>query len=120
MRQTKRRLRVALAQAAVHFVEADEIEPGTAQVFDHAGEETRRHLEQPVGLELVGPPRAHVMQGQDRPDPAQHRAQRAVGAGEIQRLQPAANDRLLQSGHGRSPYRCQDYPNLLLIILCQG
>ena len=45
---------VAFGQAAVHLVEADEVEARAAQVADHVVEKARRHFEQPVRLEPVG------------------------------------------------------------------
>src|SRR6266446_5640862 len=44
-------LKVALDEATMHLVEADEIEPCLAQIAYHVFEEARRHFEQPVGLE---------------------------------------------------------------------
>jgi hypothetical protein len=43
-----------------------------------------------------------MMQRQDRANAFDKRPQRDVRAGKIQRLQTAANDRLSQTGHGRS------------------
>ena len=39
----------------MHLVEADEVEAAAAQIAHHTLEEFRRHLEQAVGLEAVGP-----------------------------------------------------------------
>ena len=64
---------VALHQAPMHLVEADEIEPRAPQIAQHVLEEIRRHLEQPVGLEPVGPRRPHVVQREDRPYAADER-----------------------------------------------
>ena len=68
---------IALAQAAMHLVEADQVQIGTAQILDHAGEEARRDLKQAIGLEAVGPRRAHMVQGQDRADAARRKASSA-------------------------------------------
>ena len=90
---------IALGHAAVHLVEADDVDARAAQELDHAGEEARRDFQEPIGLEAIGPRRAHMMQRQDRADPADQRLQRDMGAAEIQRLQAAADDGLLQASH---------------------
>ena len=91
---------IAFRHAAVHFVEADEVEAGAAQQLDDAGEKPRRDLEQPIGLEAAGPRRADVVQGQNDADAADERLQRRVGAGKIQRFKRAADDGLSEPGHG--------------------
>ena len=63
-------------------------------------EKARRDLEQAIGLEAVGPRRAHVVQGQNDADAADQRLQRRVRAGKIQRFKPAADDGLPEPGHG--------------------
>ena len=90
---------IAFRQAAVHFVEADEVEAGAAQQRDDAGQKPRRDLEQPIGLEAAGPRRADVVQGQNDADAADQWLQRRVGAGKIQRFKPAADDGLSEPGH---------------------
>jgi hypothetical protein len=92
-------LEIALRHAAVHLVEADEVDVGAAQKLDHAGEEARRDLEQAIGLEAVRPRRADVMKRQNDADPADQRFQGGVRAAEIERLQSAADDRLPEPGH---------------------
>ena len=55
-------------QAAVHFVEADEVEVRAVQVAHHVLEKARRHFQQSVRLKPVGPRRTHVMKREDRAD----------------------------------------------------
>src|SRR6266478_1233383 len=88
---------IARAEPAMHLVERDELDAGTANGFDRRFQEPGRDLPQPVRLEAVAAARAHVMQGQDRADPADERAQPAMAARKIQRFEPRADDGLLQS-----------------------
>src|SRR6266566_5113416 len=71
---------IARAEPAMHLVERDELDAGTANGFDRRFQEPGRDLQQPVRLEAVVAARAHVMQGQDRADPADERAQPAMAA----------------------------------------
>ena len=87
-------LEVAGDEAAVHLVERDDIDAGALELAQQPLEELRRHLQQPVGLEGVAARRAHVMHGQDGADAADQRPQQMVQAAEIERFQPAADDRL--------------------------
>jgi hypothetical protein len=91
--------KIALDQAPVHLVEADDIEPGAAQVGDDAAEKARRDFEQPIGLEAARPRRPHVMERQNGPDAAEQRLEHAMRAGEIQRFQPAADDCRFECPH---------------------
>ncbi len=95
-------LEIVLGQAPVHLVEADDIDARAAQQFHHPGEKARRDLKQPIGLEQIGPRRAHVMERQDHAAPADKRLERIMRAGEVQRFQSAADDRLLEACHGAS------------------
>ena len=82
----------------MHLVERDDVDVRAAQFADHVFEELRRNLEQAVRLERVRARRAHVMQGQDRANAAEQRAQHPVGAGEIQRFHSGSQNELLQAG----------------------
>ena len=68
--------------------------PRALELAQQPLEKLRRDLQQPVGLEGVAARRAHVMQRQDGADAADQRPHQMVQAAEIERLQPAADDRL--------------------------
>ena len=78
----------------MHLVETDEVDARAAQIPHHTGEEARRHFEEMVGLKTPGPRRTNVVQRQNGADALDERPKRNVRAGEIQRFQAAANDRL--------------------------
>ena len=99
----------------MHLVEAYEIEPCAAQPVHHAFKKARRHLQKLVGLKGIRPPRAHVMQGEDRADATDEALHQRMGAGEIERLQACPNDGFLQSVQCPNPVAAvSDYPNSLL------
>jgi len=75
------------------------VDAGAGEQLDHAGEKARRDFEDAVGLEAIGSRWAHMMQRENDADAADERLKRQMGAGEIERLQPAADDGLLQAGH---------------------
>src|SRR5262249_22115095 len=74
--------KVALDQAAMHLVKADEIELAAAQLGQHLVEEIWRDLEQPVWLKLLGPRRPHMMQRQDRANAGHEWPHQLIGAAE--------------------------------------
>ena len=73
--------------------------PERREQLDHAGKKARRDFKDAVGLEAIRPRRPHVMQRENDADAADKRLERPMRAGEIERLQPAADDGLLQAGH---------------------
>ena len=89
---------ILFLQPAMRLVERDNVDVRAAQFADHVFEELRRNLEQAVRLERIRARRAHMMQGKDRANTANQRAQHPVSAREIERFHPGSQNELLQAG----------------------
>src|SRR6185437_4112457 len=114
---------IALHQSPMHLVETDKIDIGTAQIFYDPIEETRRHLKQAIRLEPPRSRRPHVVQRQDSADTAKEWREPAMRAGEIQRLQPATDQRRSECSQGTLlhtlPLAIKNIASRGLIILCR-
>src|SRR6516162_9856259 len=82
----------------MHLVETDELQSRAPQASHQPSEKLRGHFEQAVWLETVRSRRPNMVQREDCSHSADEGPGYNIGAGEIQTLHPAADDRL-PNGH---------------------
>jgi hypothetical protein len=80
----------------MHFIERDNIDTRTRKPPYQPFQKVWCDFEQPIGLKALRPARPHVVQGQNRADATQERAQPMVHPAEVERFQTCPDDRFLQ------------------------
>src|SRR5205823_13038775 len=91
--------KITRAKAAMHFIEADDLNPGTLEELEDAFQELRCYFQEPVRLESAMPRRSYVVQHQDGTDTGAERAHHQMSAAEIKRFKSGTDDCSLEPGH---------------------